>query len=398
MGGIRCAEGGESMKFMGARLRQARLARGLTAKALADAVEVSPSIVSGYEAGKKTPSPETLDRLASILDVPVRLLHKRMPEETHAVHDVFYRSVSSTTRTLREKLNQRAAWMCEVFDFVEQHFNFSDINLPELDLPKDFRNISEEMIEDAAAATRECWEVEDGPLPDLMDLMETQGVTVSKFSFGSDKMDGFSFWHKDSFPMVVLATDKESRSRSRFDLAHELGHLVLNHSRGENPDPEEVRVQEDQANRFASAFLLPKEAVSVDFDEALASAYRKSVLNSLWPLKLKWKVSIAALLYRARDIDKINSRQYKSAYVMLSQRGWRKSEPLEEELPEEQPDVLRLCIEQLVGDGDYTPSEIHENIALPVGDIVDICRLPVNFFEERRDIKRPIRTRKRDLQ
>lgn len=380
------------MKFVGARLRQARVVRGLTAKALAEAAEISPSVVSGYEQGNKAPSLETLDRLARLLEVPTQMFFKKMPE-AHAVHDVFYRSVSSATKTLRDVMDQRAAWMCEVFDFLEQHYNFSEINLPNLNLPDD---ITDDFIEEAANATRTQWELGQDPIPNLTDVMETNGVTITKLSFDSDKMDGFSFWHRKNFPMVVIADDKDSRSRSRFDLAHELGHLVLRHQRGDNPDPDEVMRQERQANHFASAFLLPKDTISADLDESLADSYRRSVLNTLWPLKLKWKTSFAAMLYRAKGVGKISPQQFQSGYVMLSQRGWRKNEPLEEELPEERPEVLRWCIEQLVDSGDYSAREILEELALPPKDITEICGLPGNYFTEKLDARRMIKVKKRE--
>jgi len=383
------------MRFVGARLCQARVARGLTAKALAEAAEISPSAVCGYEQDKKVPSPVTLDKLARLLDVPARMFHKKMPENP-LVQDVFYRSVSSATKALRDTLNQRATWMCEVFDYLEQHFSFSDINLPDLDLPGNFESISSEMIEEVAAITRKLWGLGSGPIQNLTDCMEKNGITVSKFSFDSDKMDGFSFWHRDQFPMVVIATDKESRSRSRFDLAHELGHLVLGHKRGDDPDPIKVKGQEDQANKFASAFLLPRESIVADLDELLATSSHRGMLNSLWPLKLKYKVSFAAILFRAKDVQKISTQQFQSGYVMLSQRGWRKTEPLEEELPEESPEILKWCVEKLVDDGDCLASELLESLALPQRDITEICGLPENYFETKLEMKRPIRIKKRE--
>jgi len=383
------------MRFVGARLCQARVARGLTAKALAEAAEISPSAVSGYEQGNKAPSPVTLDKLARLLDVPARMFHKKMPKDT-LVQDVFYRSVSSATKALRDTLNQRATWMCEVFDFLEQHYSFSDINLPELDLPDNSERFCSEMVEKFAAATREQWGLGSGPIQNLTECMEKNGITLSKFSFDSDKMDGFSFWHRNQFPMVVIASDKESRSRSRFDLAHELGHLVLRHKRAENPDPIEVKVQEDQANKFASAFLLPRESIEADLDELLATSYHRGMLNSLWPLKLKWKVSFAAILFRAKDVNKISAQQFQSGYVMLSQRGWRKTEPLEEDLPEERPEILKWCIEKLIEDGDCSASELLESLALPQRDITEICGLPENYFDTKLEVRRPIRIKKRE--
>lgn len=381
------------MRFVGARLKQARMARGYTARALAEEVELSPSIVSGYEQSKKVPSPDTIETFARFLDVPARIFYKPMPE-TGCVHDVFYRSVSAVTKGLRDTLNQRATWICEVFDFLEGYFDFSEVNLPNRSSADVCRG--RRLAEDAADTIRQFWKLGNDPIDNLAHLMEENGVTISKISFGSDKMDGFSFWHRDNFPMVVIASDKGSRSRTRFDLSHELGHLALGHKRAEDPDPEVVKAQETEANQFASAFLLPQDSISVDLDEALEESNRRGVLNCLWPLKLKWKVSFASLLYRAHELGKINDQQYQSGYVMLSQRGWRKVEPLEEDLPEECPETLRWCIEKLVGDGDFTTRQLIEALSLPPRDVADICGLPENFFEEKQDSRLALRVRRRD--
>lgn len=322
------------------------------------------------------------------------MFYKPMPERG-CVHDVFYRSASATTKSLRDTLNQRATWMCEVFDFLEKHFDFSEVNVPNYS-PSKGRKVVKNFVEEAANSAREHWKLGNQPIQNLAYVMEENGITISKTSFSSDKMDGFSFWHRDDFPMVMIATDKESRSRSRFDLSHEFGHLALGHKRAEDPDPDVVKKQEAEANKFASAFLMPRDSISADLDEALSESNRRGVLNCLWPLKLKWKVSFAALLYRAKELQKINDQQFQSGYVMLSQRGWRKIEPLEEDLPEERPETLRWCIERLVEDGDYSISQVIETLSLPPRDVADICGLPESYFEEKQDSRLSMRVRKRE--
>lgn len=56
---------------MKTNIRQIRKARGLTQKQLADMIDVSESIISQYENGRKSPSNETLLKLGEALDCSV---------------------------------------------------------------------------------------------------------------------------------------------------------------------------------------------------------------------------------------------------------------------------------------------------------------------------------------
>src|SRR5439155_13162201 len=118
-------------------------------------------------------------------------------------------------------------------------------------IPVSGLNAGRAEVERAAAQVRAQWGIAPGPAPDITELLEAHGITVIRLPLGSADVDAFSLPFADH-PVVVLGTDKNDRARSRFDGVHELAHLVMH---GEQIWG--VREVEDQAHRFAAAFLLP---------------------------------------------------------------------------------------------------------------------------------------------
>lgn len=49
---------------------------------------------------------------------------------------------------------------------------------------------------------------------------------VSKMQLRLNKLDAFSVWF-DNKPFIFLSSDKDTNVRIRFDIAHELGHLLM---------------------------------------------------------------------------------------------------------------------------------------------------------------------------
>jgi Zn-dependent peptidase ImmA (M78 family) len=156
-------------------------------------------------------------------------------------------------------------------------------------------------------------------------------VVVLRLAFDSSQIDAFSVAFADR-PVVVLASDKSDRARSRFDAAHELGHLVLHSSEiWGMPDVER------QAHSFAAAFLMPRDQI-----------YSELPTHVDWPrlfqLKRRWQVSLAALLMRARALGRLSASAYLGAIKTASARGWRRVEPIPLG-PPEQPQFLRAVLE-----------------------------------------------------
>jgi Zn-dependent peptidase ImmA (M78 family) len=177
----------------------------------------------------------------------------------------------------------------------------------------------------AAAALRERWKLGEGPIRNMVHLLEQHGCRVFSLADTAREVDAFSLW-RDGTPYVFLNTTK-SAERARMDAAHELGHLVLHQGRTVHEAGEE-----DEASLFGAAFLIPRARL-------LATVPRAPSLASLLPHKHHWGVSLAALVYHARRVGLLTEWQYRSLCIEISKRGYRRREP--RELPRETSQALQ---------------------------------------------------------
>jgi Zn-dependent peptidase ImmA (M78 family)/DNA-binding XRE family transcriptional regulator len=293
------------------RLILGRKRRKMTARALAGAINVSPITISRLENGANEPEDPTVDALAAILNFPREFFFAEEVDELPAGAASF-RSLSSMSAKERDAALSAGAIAYLFHDWVAERFNLPDGDIPD---------VREDASPEGAAQTvRTQWGLGAQPISSMVKLLESKGIRVFSLSEDTKNVDAFSCWRADR-PFVFLNTFK-STERSRFDAAHELGHLVM-HRHGA---PQDSRQAESEADKFASAFLMPADDV--------ASRIRYvSSLDSLVKYKRRWGVSVAALNYRLHKLGIVSEWQNRSLNVELSSRGYRRQEP--EGLPPE---------------------------------------------------------------
>jgi Zn-dependent peptidase ImmA (M78 family) len=164
-----------------------------------------------------------------------------------------------------------------------------------------------------------------------------------------DTVDAFSFW-EGARAFIFLGADRGSACRSRFDAAHELGHLVLHRGIDEEELEADLKQIEREADRFASAFVLPSTTYPLEIFSTRLSAFKE--------LKRRWKVSIAAQIYRCSDLMLLSEEQVLNLRKQLSANRWRKTEPLDDEILLEQSRVLEKSLELVLGHTDQRPEDI----------------------------------------
>lgn len=283
------------------RLTLARWACELTKKELADRVEVSATSITQYEAGKTSPSPAVVARLALACGVPqgylLRTPQRRRPDFSSRS---FFRSLRSTSQRERDRADALAEHVVDVVDELDARIALPASNVPSHAVSTGTR----EEIEEIVGAVRELWNVPPGPVANVVRLLESQGVIVARLHSNGRKLDAFSRWFA-SRPVVILWADKGDKARSRFDAAHELGHLVM-HS---DADPLSID-QERQAHMFASAFLMPADSVRGDL---VRSAPSQHTWDPVLQRRAYWGVSAKALLYRSRELGALNEATFRRA-------------------------------------------------------------------------------------
>ena len=361
--------------FVGARLREAREARGLTQAALSQILGTSRSAVYQYETGEVSPRPDVMARLPATLGVMPGYFFLPVVDEPRGT--VFYRSMSSATAAARAQAERRFTWLKQLVDYLERFLVFPAAKMPVLDLPEDPRTITEDYIEQAAATVRRFWGLGDGPISNVTYLLENNGTVVCRVSLGAATLDAFSEWRAfDQRPYVVLGADKDAAARSRLDAAHELGHMVLHRHVEERflRRTPEFSLLERQAFRFGGALLLPAGAFASDF--------AVPTLNQLVALKSKWNVSVGAMLVRAKDLGLLPEAELTRLWRSYARRGMKRAEPLDDIVPVERPALLRQAVTLLVENGIQSRAQLR--FALPIGayDLEELAGLPEGFFED----------------
>jgi Zn-dependent peptidase ImmA (M78 family) len=343
--------------------------------ALGDMLGVTGTAISRYEEGHDKPQFERVAEIAKHLNFPVDFFS--LPEWVDEPRVVHWRSRAAETKYAREMTEQRMTWLCEIFSYLERDVNFPALNLPPLRLP-DFRALTPDAIEEASESVRRHWKLRDAPIPDVCLALENAGIPVVHLEITSEKQDGFHFWSPSlERPFVGINTHQISAARSRYDMAHELGHAVLhkNVTLQQLRDPSLNKQIEQQAHYFAGAFLFPRDS--------FRSEVRVPSLDYFCALKKRWGMSIGAMIYRASNLGMIDATEKSALYRNLTRRGWRG--PLQEpfdapgEMPLERPRMLRRAVGVLVNEG-ASRATVLAAFALPDKEIEQLASLEKGFF------------------
>lgn len=358
------------------RLIEARQARGLTQTSLAEMIGVTRQQVSLYEKGGNSPSEDTLKSIVSILGFPARFFFTSSAVKRNINAPIFYRSMSTATKTARSRAEWRIKWLKEITRYVNTYLELPAVNLPAFDVPDDPREISGDDIELYAQECRRYWGLGDGYISDLILLLEKNGIIVTRGDLGADTLDALSEWcDEDGRPYIHLSTAKESAARVRFDAAHELGHLVL-HRKIDNKllkTPEVFKLIEKQAHRFSGAFHLPSETYS--------NQLRAATLDAFLAVKRGANVSIGMQISRCFDLDLIDDLEKRRLFINYNRRGWKRQEPLDDQVPSEQPRLLRKSILLLIDEGIVTKSAIKHALPYRPADICELAGLQCDYLD-----------------
>ncbi|KQM72865.1 helix-turn-helix domain-containing protein [Sphingomonas sp. Leaf20] len=330
--------------FNSQRLILGRKRRKLTARALALAIGVSPITISRLENGVNEPEDDTVEALARALNFPRGFFFAEDVDELPA-EAASFRSLSSMTARERDAALSAGVIAYLFIDWVADRFNLPATDVPELR--------GDATPEAAAQVVRANWGLGELPISNMIKLLESKGVRVFSLCEDTNNVDAFSCWRGDN-PFVFLNTFK-STERSRFDAAHELGHLVM-HRHGA---PQDSRQAESEADRFASAFLMPT-------DDVMSRIRYVTDLENLIRAKKRWGVSVAALNYRLHKLRVVSEWQNRSLNIEMSSRGFRRQEP--EGLPPETSSLWPQIFTALWRER-ITRDQIAAELNVPTGEL-----------------------------
>ena len=307
--------------FCPERLTLARQRRGLTKSQLAETCGLTLRSITGYEGASSSPSRDTLNRISRYLKVPISFFARPEPEFPSA-EGVSFRALTAMRAGQRDAALGAGAIAFELHDWINAQFNLPATSVP--DLPNMDPEAASEMV-------RTEWGLGQLSIGNTIHILEAHGVRVFSLTEDNAEVDAFSLW-RGNVPFVFLNTRKSSE-RSRFDAAHELGHLVLHRKGGPVG-----RQAEHEANLFASAFLMPQTSI-------LAHAPRQPSLPALVQAKAYWRVSVQALVVRLFRLHLLTEWHYRSLCVQIAEHSYNRNEPNSE--PREISQVLDKVISML---------------------------------------------------
>lgn len=361
--------------LLGSRLRQLRLAEGYSLDELATAMGglVTKQALSKYETGKSQPSQGVLNKLASTLGVKASSLSSR--SELKVSFHGFRKRAKLRIRSI-EEIQSRASILLEQRVHLQPFYR--DTKATKVPF-QSFKVASVKDAEIAAREMRQLWALGDAPIADVTNTLEEHCVHVLELS-ETEHFDGLSATAHDeskkAIGSAVVTCFETSGERQRFNLAHELAHLVMSVQGDIN--------EEAAANRFAGAFLAPRSTLI-----SLTGIKRHHLtLSELLILKRRLGMSLQALLYRMKDLHIISETLHRHWCIEVNKHGWRKQEP--EPLPREEPRWFRRAVIQSVTEHWITREEGQQLL----GEKIDTLE-PLTLEERRAFMKRPLQERRR---
>ena len=297
---------------------------------------ITQASLSKIESGDLKPSDEVIQNLSNALHFPIRFFEhieklNALPISLHA-----YRKKSSTTAKALSRMN---AEMMLKMGHVQTLELFTNVPKRKNSLPTFKIGLDVNTPQEAAKKLRSLWALGNEPLENLTATVEDAGVLVFLCDFKDNNVDGVSLKMHGVSPCVFLNANQPN-DRIRFTLAHELGHLVL-HDGMVTGD----RITESEANQFASAFLIPQTMMRTHFPTWFRAG--RYDWDKLSEFKQTWKVSKAAILYRAKSLDLLNETSYRSGFIHLKRTGEAILESEDHEIPKEVPTLLNTCFKAL---------------------------------------------------
>ena len=346
-----------------------------------------------YENGKlDNPEFSTIQKFSETLEFPVKFFLEDIKIDVEK-SATYFRSLLTTNKKYRIEQEDKIKFIAVIYNMMNEYLDFESLNLPQIP-----RNTSPQKV---AEILRDYWKIGNKPIDDIVYLVESNGLIVTDFATSTGDVDAFSHkivcGEKETY-LIGYSQNKKTAARIHFDIAHELGHILLHNWNEdlENIDKEDFKDIEQEAHSFASAFLLPEKEFSDDVRPyATNLAYYAE-------LKKRWKVSIAAMIRRAKDLGIISNDDYSKLMRNMQKQGIRKVEPLDNELRTAEPSLLRQAIKILFQENVFTPSEFLEELSTEYGltiypnDIESILSLKEGTFNEEKQTKVSISVKPRE--
>lgn len=303
----------------------ARETRGLTQYELAEKMEISPAHMSKMELGMVEIFDEYVDRLVEVLGFPKSFYYQEFEPMQPILN---HRRRKVVAQKLIAPIDAQINVYSMHISAIIKALGIKSTTYPCLDTEK-FGSPN-----NCAKELRKAWKLKEPIIENLTKVIEEHGIIIASFNFGTDRVDSRTVITPEG-QAIIYVNKSLLGDRLRFSLAYELGHIIMHHC----AMPSMERDIGSEANKFAAEFLVPEQYIRKDMKDGVN-------LDVLGKLKVKWKVSMQSLVYRADDLEIITDNQKRYLIQQFNQLKIRKREPQEYDVAKEQPSLLRNLLTQ----------------------------------------------------
>ena len=314
--------------FNGKKLKNARVYRGKTVDVLAKETKINKKDILAFEGDKYKPTLENEMKLANALNFPKDYFSEKDAVNV-VVENTHIRTESTLPRVDDIALKEKLVMTHRLLKFIQGYIKFPEMNLP--------NNLNRnDDIEELAQKVREFFDLGNGPIGNMVSLLEINGIFISATNI--DKKGALAFSQKQSIDkesryFIALGNDKKSAPIRNYDLAYELAYIISAEAN--------IQSKKFSKDEFACAFLMPKE----NFLEDLEGVHE---LEDYIELKKKWIVPIWAMILRGYQLGKVSYKKYMYLMNQIDKKGWSKKEPLDDNIKSTHPILLKKSFDMLI--------------------------------------------------
>lgn len=301
----------------------AREARGLTQTELADKLQLHKANISRLENGDTRVTEKIWVAIARATGFPPQFF---MQQGGSIPVNLSYRKRQQVPAKIISSIDAHINIIRRHVQFITRAMQLQPPNLPVYEVTE------KRSPAQIASLVRKKWSITAPVIDKLSEFIGQQGIIICSFNFGTGRVDSRSILTDDNYPVIFINSSLLA-DRLRFSLAFELGHLIM-HTFCVVPHTTNIN---HQANLFAAELLMPEKDIRKDFKEDIT-------LPLLGELKLKWKVSMIALLYRADDLGLLTPNQKRYLLQQFNEQKIRRREPPQLDAPKENPLIMRRLL------------------------------------------------------
>jgi Zn-dependent peptidase ImmA (M78 family)/DNA-binding XRE family transcriptional regulator len=332
------------------RITLAREARGWTQQDLAEKIRIHRANVSRLESGEINIYEDTLNAVSIATAFPPEFFKQQgsvvSPNPIYRKRDHVASKLLTVIEAKMNIIKGNIRFITEALDKEVPQLPVYEVKL-------------ERSPSQIAELVRKQWNLTDGIIGNLTQILESKGIIISSFDFGTDRVDSRNLITDDGQPIIFLNKNLLG-DRLRYSLAYELAGLIMHSFFA----IDENRDLSREANQFAAEFLMPKDEILKDFETGIT-------LSRLSDLKLKWKVSMISLLFRADDLGLLTPNQKRYLLQQFNERKIRRREPVELDIEIEQPSLLRNLINHYIKEYEIGVKQMAAIFAIHINDYLD---------------------------